>query len=796
MVRDSKLRLRTKFAFALVTVLGGMVIGTGPETGSLSTIVVAFAVIGFLCVDWQKLFSLPPLVAYAAMALTAIICVADFVQEAELLGSKMIAVANLLAVAQAILMLQEKSQRLFEQLLVFALLNCVVAAVFNDAFNYAIWFLPLVLAIGLALAFLAGDQTVESARNPISHQTARFLTWNNSAAMRSLSAVSLRIPWISLVVLIPAVAFFAIAFFFALPRRVEAKRGASSTALVGFSDQFQLGEIVRMQMSRERAMRVKLTDPVSQRPYPAIEGIYLRGRTLEQYVSEGGANSRVGTWQTASGASRGPIESVPSPFNPARPSDLNFYDRVDVEINLNAMRSPALFAIAPYHYIPGSENLAHVPMQGTLKRRDNQSNASGMRFPGMNYQFGTHGFRNGSQTSWIAESNLFASQDVTGTEASELQMTAIQLDYLDQIAEYPEQRIPSARKIAEQVIASIPDGRRSPVEIARRFEQFLSFSGEYQYTLDLTDEPIAGMDPIEQFLSVDRRGHCQYYASALAMILRSQEIPARLVVGYHCNEFNDLGQNYTVRQSHAHAWVEALIDRDAIPIGENTYGQPKTAKYWLRLDPTPSSSLTGSAPQTNAEQIADLAKNFWMDQVVEMNQDRQNSVLSRTPGLMPMTQSYKTSIENLKALALRINAGEVSGMGGGRLFSLQAAGLAVGLCIAMAIAFKFQVPTRFKRRWVDRQDKVPKPSIAFYAETLELLEGVGYRRQTGQTPVELSDSVSDPTLRDPVTNLTQWFYEDRYGKSATPSDTSKIHRTIELLRNRVQSTPKRKKLSS
>ena len=795
-VPESPLRLRTKFAFALVTGLGGMVIGTGAETGFLATIVVSFAVIGFLCVDWQKLFSLPPLVAYAAMAFTAIICVADFVQEAEQLDRKMVAVAQLLAVAQAILMLQEKSQRLFEQLLIFSLLNCVVAAVFNDAFSYAIWFLPMVFANGLAMAFLAADQTVETTKNSGSHGIARFMQWDNSAAMDSLTSVSLRIPWVGLFVLIPAVASFAITFFFALPRRVEAKHGGPTAALVGFNEHVELGQIGRMQLNQERAMRVKLTGSITQRPYPTIEGIYLRGRTLERYVNHDSMSRRAGTWETMMGPLQGPIKAIPSPFNPSRADDLNFFDRVDVEVNLYSMRSPAVFAITPYHYIPGSENLDNVPMQGILRRRDTSPNASASRYPRINYRFGTHGFHNGVQTSWFAEPILYASQDATGTEASELQMTAIELDYLDQLIEYPEQRIPSAKKIARKIIEGMPPNRRKPVEIARRFEQYFSLGGEYQYTLDLTDEPIAGMDPIEQFLSVDQRGHCQYYASALAMMLRSEGIPARLVVGYHCDEFSDLGQNYTVRQSHAHAWVEALIDRDVIPIGENIYGQRKAARYWMRLDPTPSSSSLASDRQPGVEQIADLAKNFWMDQVVEMNQDSQNSFLSRTPGLMPMTQSYQTSIESLKALAIRINSGQVSGMGGGRLFSLQAASLAVGLCLAMAIAFKLKVPARFKRRWVVRHDQAPQPTIAFYAETLELLERVGYRRSTGQTPVELSESVSDSTLRDPVNNLTQWFYADRYGKTAPSSDESHVHRAIEIVRNRVEKTPAKKKSSS
>ncbi|MCR9207907.1 MAG: DUF3488 domain-containing protein, partial [bacterium] len=149
-IPDSPLRLRTKLAFALVTMLSGLVIGSSGQTQSLPIIVIFFSVVGFLFVDWMKLFALPAVIAYAAMAIAAIYCVSGFMQNDMQVGNKMSAVAELLIIAQSILMLQEKTSRLFEQLMIFALLNCVVAAVFNDAFAYAIFFIPLSICGGMA----------------------------------------------------------------------------------------------------------------------------------------------------------------------------------------------------------------------------------------------------------------------------------------------------------------------------------------------------------------------------------------------------------------------------------------------------------------------------------------------------------------------------------------------------------------------------------------------------------------------------------------------------------------------
>jgi hypothetical protein len=83
--------------------------------------------------------------------------------------------------------------------------------------------------------------------------------------------------------------------------------------------------------------------------------------------------------------------------------------------------------------------------------------------------------------------------------------------------------------------------------------------------------------PVESFLN-NRRGHCELYATLLALSLRSQEIPARVVNGYFGGEWNEVGGFYLIRQQHAHSWVEAWIDGS-----------------WQRYDSTPSSrwQLTG-----------------------------------------------------------------------------------------------------------------------------------------------------------------------------------------------------------
>ena len=70
------------------------------------------------------------------------------------------------------------------------------------------------------------------------------------------------------------------------------------------------------------------------------------------------------------------------------------------------------------------------------------------------------------------------------------------------------------------------------------------------------------LDPVEDFLVKRKKGHCEYFASALALLLRSIDIPARMVNGFKGGDWNNLTQSMNVRQKHAHSWVEAYVGRD------------------------------------------------------------------------------------------------------------------------------------------------------------------------------------------------------------------------------------------
>lgn len=118
---------------------------------------------------------------------------------------------------------------------------------------------------------------------------------------------------------------------------------------------------------------------------------------------------------------------------------------------------------------------------------------------------------------------------------------------------------------------------------ARRLCRFFAESGQYEYTLDLERSDLS-LDPVVDFLKNTRRGHCERFASGLALTLRSVGIPARLVKGFRGCDANEEGK-YVIRNHHAHSWVEALVPRY-----EMGGAQQRVSWDWLLLDPTPAAA--------------------------------------------------------------------------------------------------------------------------------------------------------------------------------------------------------------
>lgn len=140
---------------------------------------------------------------------------------------------------------------------------------------------------------------------------------------------------------------------------------------------------------------------------------------------------------------------------------------------------------------------------------------------------------------------------------------------------------PRLRAVAAKIVAET----RSPRERVARTIAWIQSMARY----DLDVGAFRTRDPIAEFLFDKKRGYCEYFASSLALLLRLEGIPARFTTGYQVDDSSLEGSHYVVRDSDAHAWVEAYvegagwIEADATPAAEYaSIHRRKTGDAWAR----------------------------------------------------------------------------------------------------------------------------------------------------------------------------------------------------------------------
>src|SRR4029077_6665308 len=117
-------------------------------------------------------------------------------------------------------------------------------------------------------------------------------------------------------------------------------------------------------------------------------------------------------------------------------------------------------------------------------------------------------------------------------------------------------------------------------------------------------------DPLANFLFVRKKGHCEYFASSMAVMLRSLHIPSRIVTGFRGGEFNDLTGQYVVRASDAHSWVEAYFPGSG----------------WISFDPTPAGNLPRRTGGSGIQLYMEAAASFWREWFANSDPSHQRSL--------------------------------------------------------------------------------------------------------------------------------------------------------------------------
>jgi hypothetical protein len=525
------------------------------------------------------------------------------------------------------------------------------------------------------------------------------------------------------------------ALFFIFPRFTAGYLGRASmqpSLMTGFSDDVELGQIGEIKKNSAVVMRVKTGRPVA---YPMLR---WRGTALTTFDGKRWTKPHPFEEEVTSNAD-GWIYLVP-PGQALRARALQLQYTVFLEPIASSAIFTAGHAIALQGNFSGeSPNVNRIGPSGYIRRDETDS----LLNP----------FGNFNALRYMVISRLPA-LDVANLRAATSDYSEVIREKYLQLPAALDTRIPD---LARQMTA----GATNSYDKARAIETLLR--SRYGYTLNLTGKP--GDDPLANFLFVTRAGHCEYFASAMTILLRALDIPSREVNGFLPGEYNDLAGDYIVRASDAHSWVEVYF----------------TENGWVTFDPTPAAPEQSGFLSQVAKYIdwIQLSWNEWVinydfSHQVQMAQNLQRSSRSWTQSWRDWFE--RAQIHNRQRLkSLQLRHGTL-----GLLLPL--------LLIMLLVVLRYDLPGKLIRRlrlyWQlhTPESRRANPVLAsrLYAELLRLLERHGFARRPAETPLEFASHVQAPGLAAPVREFTSIYAVARYG--GAPCDTLRLRHLLEQIR--------------
>jgi protein-glutamine gamma-glutamyltransferase len=372
--------------------------------------------------------------------------------------------------------------------------------------------------------------------------------------------------------------------FLVLPRQAGATRTQSGAPLArhltGFDEEVQLGQLGEILENDSVVMTVQLFDEHGEATRPDEEPLW-RGVTMLHYDA--------GRWVRQTKGSQAIVSFTEDPR-------LKNGRLIRQKIKLEPIDSATLFGIRP---ILNTSSVSER-VQPSLSNNDGTLFRSDLLSGEYDYE-------------------VVSDRDTEGYQLHEAPPSTEDNVFLSM----PPGLSEKLNAIAEPIVASIdPDRPDAIIARARALERYLRESGKFTYTLQMEIFD-SKLDPVEDFLVNRKSGHCEYFASALALLLRSVGIRSRIVNGFKGGDWNEFTKALNVRQKHAHSWVEAYA---GISMNVNKY------PIWITLDPTPVAERKKSIAQVgglagNFRPLTDSMRHIWIFYVIGYDGDRQDSLI-------------------------------------------------------------------------------------------------------------------------------------------------------------------------
>ena len=483
-----------------------------------------------------------------------------------------------------------RASRDYQQLYVLSFLQIVAATTLNTDLMYGVLFLAYIVFTTWTLILFHLKREMEEnyllkygdslQGRPV--QVQRVLNSRKLVGGRFLLATS----GVSLLVFVGAATLFFLfprvgfGFFFS-----QRRAGISMT---GFSDTVELGHFGRIKDDPTVVMRVEFD---GGRPDDRLPR-YWRGIALDHYDGKTWTKTTRGTRTLVAADGRVPLDHHRHRLSP---------DAVKQRIYLEPMDSNVLFGLSRLTHV----ELDHRPGPAYLGKRrairvDEQGDVQYAQQDEVAFRYTAYS---------VAETDL-APRLGKPLDAYRKQVRSWGRGY--RYMQLPRDLAPRVRALAEAIVGDA----RTVGEAVERIERHLKT--KYAYTLDLKRDP--SLPPLEDFLFVQRRGHCEYFATAMVIMLRTQGIAARSVNGFLGGKWNDFGKYLAVSQGEAHSWVEINL----LP------ARGYTNHVWMTRDPTPSGARAARSSGVVWDRIlqyTDALRLRWYKYVIEYDLQKQVGAL-------------------------------------------------------------------------------------------------------------------------------------------------------------------------
>ena len=630
-------------------------------------------------------------------------------EPAERLG--VTALAHLIVFLSAVKLVQVKKDRDWVFLYLISFFEVLLAAglSFSPVF---LGTLTLYLLCGLC-AVTAFE--IQKARRSLAHAETRLLVPPDSRVFRkgkrswrSTEAARLPVVAVGLLMLIFAL---ALPLFLIAPRSGAAaltRSGGGLTNFIGFSETVTLGQIGTLKQDDGVVMRVRVDDPE-----PA-QGLRWRGVALDEFTGKAWRKSSDAR-RSASANERGGFFQIGTTEALHRLTSQTFF--------LEPLESPVLFGAPRVVAVQGDLPFVRVDGEGGIQSRRHD-------FERLMYK---------------------AISDTDEPPAEELRADMRQYPAsFERYLQLPENLDRRIVYHAQTVLRAAQ--ARNRYDAAKAIEYDLQKN--FGYSLEMK---ASGPDPLSDFLFNVRTGHCEYFSTAMAVMLRTHGIAARVVNGFLPGEYNDTSGAYTVRQSDAHSWVEVYFP---------------TSRSWVTFDPTPSIGRTEPVRTGLTAQLhkyVEALELLWFQYVVGYDKQEQRSLASSIHNRVFDYGRVASSVLTTVRSYLTVTT-----------LSITVAVLGLVLLVLTLIFGKRFWRFGWRRGAVIGGHDETHSSIDFYERLLSALEQRGLPRDKHLTPLEFANTLG----QGPAMMITRAYNRVRFGNQRlTATEKREIENALAALEN-------------